>query len=144
MFEAAQVWRNQSQWHFCVVNSTFIFTFIYGFLQALKQDNKKYLFKCTAGFTFQFQSVQRCSACGAASLSVAPKIFGPDVWWHPPPLSFWKKSTQQNQTGLFAWNTLLLSAWWRPVIITLVCWWKEFWFTVKDVETNFIFLFFGN
>lgn len=58
-----------------------------------------------------------------------------------PPLSFWKKSTQQNQTGLFAWNTLLLSAWSRPVIITLLCWWKGFWFTVKDVEANFIFLF---
>lgn len=54
------MWRNQSQWHFCVVNSTFIFTFIYGFLQALKQDNKKNLLKCTIVFTFQFQSV-KCS-----------------------------------------------------------------------------------
>lgn len=25
------MWRNQSQWHFCVVKSTFIFTFVYGF-----------------------------------------------------------------------------------------------------------------
>lgn len=87
------MWRNQSQWHFCVVNSTFIFTFIYGFLQALKQDNKKYLFKCTVGFPVQFQSVQCNSSTLIGLRRWRLKYFDP-----PHPMTsfffsflFWKK-----------------------------------------------------
>lgn len=78
MFEAAQVWRNQSQWHFCVVNSTFIFTFIYGFLQALKQDNKSIC--SNVQLVSHFNSSRSSAALHVEQHpSVAPKIFGPDV-----------------------------------------------------------------
>lgn len=66
------MWRNQSQWHFCVVKMTFIFTSIYGFLlQALKQDNKKFAQMYTVFYTFQSQSVGCFSIC-INTLSVLP------------------------------------------------------------------------
>lgn len=43
MFQATKVWRNQSQWHFCVVNSTFIFTFIYGFCKHWNKTIKEFV-----------------------------------------------------------------------------------------------------
>lgn len=122
------MWRNQSQWHFFVVNSTFIFTFIYGFLQALKQDNKKYLFKCTVGFPVQFQSVQ----CSSSTL-IRPSAVTAEILWPSPShdiiLFFFsfleeKKSTQQNDSGLMSWNSQS-----RPIIISC---WKELTFTAKD------------
>lgn len=83
MFQAAQVWRNQSQWHFCVVLN-FYFHIHLWFLQALKQDNKKNLFKCTIGFTFQSQSVQ-CSFAYQAASSVPTTILL-SAWSRVPPL----------------------------------------------------------
>lgn len=69
------MWRNQSQWHFCVVKMTFIFTSIYRFLlQALKQDNKKIAQMYTVFYTFQSQLVGCFSIC-INSLSVWSLFF---------------------------------------------------------------------
>lgn len=84
MFQAAQVWRNQSQWHFLCCKLNFYFHIHLWFLQALKQDNKKNLFKCTIGFTFQSQSVQ-CSFAYQAASSVPTTILL-SAWSRVPPV----------------------------------------------------------
>lgn len=89
MFQAANVWKNQSQWYFCVVKSTFIFTVIYGFLQALKQDNKKNFVQMYNGFHISIVALtlKHRSNRNHNHLPVLLSVFIP-----PPP----KKNTKLN------------------------------------------------